>query len=242
MLLHFRSIIFVIFMGITVFIYGGLIIALAPFCSSLFLSKIANKWGKLNLFLLRIICGLEIRIHGFDHLPNNSPYLVIAKHQSTWETIALRALLPPNQAWIIKKELLSYPIFGLALKFTGQIAIDRSSGKEALNQLLDQGINALSQGKLVIIFPEGTRTRFGTRGKYNIGAAILAEKSNALVVPVAHNAGLYWPCDSWIKYPGTIDLVIGKPIENMQNLRAKQINFIVTDWIETNVAHLPQCR
>ncbi|MBU0499697.1 MAG: 1-acyl-sn-glycerol-3-phosphate acyltransferase [Gammaproteobacteria bacterium] len=241
MIIAVRSFIYILLLGITVFIYASAIILVAPFTSYLTASRIATAWGRLNITLLRFICGIKLDIQGWDRLPQGGGYIIMAKHQSAWETVALRGLLPFNQSWILKKELLLVPFFGLALKLTKQIAIDRKAGKMALKQLLQQGIESLENKRIVIVFPEGTRVRVGQTGRYNIGGALLAEKSGCLVVPVAHNAGIYWPRNGFRKYPGTINVVIGEPFSSV-GMTAAEINNKVSQWIESNVAELPHKR
>ena len=165
----------------------------------------------------------------------------MVKHQSAWETIALRALLPPRQTWVLKRELLWIPIFGWALAMARPIAIDRKSGRAAARKLIAEGTDRLERGHCVILFPEGTRVAPGHRGKYHIGGALLAAASGYPVVPIAHNAGVFWARRSIRKYPGTIQVVIGPPIPT-EGLSAAQITRRVEQWIEKTVAELPDER
>ncbi|MEN8250884.1 MAG: lysophospholipid acyltransferase family protein [Bacteroidota bacterium] len=225
-----RSFLYTLLMAISVVIFASTISFFSFFLNSAQLSTIANYWGRFNLYLLRTICNLKYEIQGWENLPKDQPFIIIAKHQSTWETMALRGLLPNKQSWILKKELINYPFFGRALLKTGQIAIDRSQGRKALKALIEQGVSALSKNKIVIIFPEGTRTRYGEDSKYHIGGALLAEKSQVPVLPIVHNAGKFWP-KGFLIHPGTINLVIGKPISTI-GLKAKKINELTKQWIE----------
>lgn len=203
-------------------------------------SAIANAWGTTNLRLLRVLCGLRYRLTGWENLPQ-TPCIVMAKHQSAWETIALRGLLPCDQCWILKKELLSVPVFGWALASMRPIAIDRSAGTKAIKQVIAEGTAALKQRRWVVVFPEGTRVEPGERGKYNIGGAMLAERSGFPIVPIALNAGVFWRRRALVKYPGTIDVVVG-PLIPTEGRRASAIMADVENWIETTVASLPQSR
>jgi len=133
--------------------------------------------------------------------------------------------------WVFKRELVRIPIFGWALALTDPIAINRGAGREALKQLITEGTEKLNDGKWMILFPEGTRTAPGETHKYKIGGAMLAEKSNFPIIPIAHNAGEYWPKHSFIKWPGTINVVIGPAIEP-NGRRASDINKEVFNWIE----------
>jgi 1-acyl-sn-glycerol-3-phosphate acyltransferase len=188
-----------------------------------------------TLWLLRVICGIRMEVRGAENIPQQ-PCIVMCKHQSAWETFALQ-LVFPDQVWVLKRELLLLPFFGWGLALTSPIAIDRSKGKQAMKQLLEQGKNRLDNGFCVVIFPEGTRMPYGVRGKYKIGGAMLGESSGAPVVPVAHNAGKFWGRNSFLKHPGTIVMSIGQPIDP-KGLKAEEINRRVEDWIEAEMIKL----
>jgi len=196
-----------------------------------------TRWGAVVLWWLRVTCGVRYRVEGAEHIPH-TPTVVLAKHQSTWETIALQRVLPP-QTWVLKRELLRLPFFGWALALLRPIAIDRAAGRRALAQLLEQGAERLKQGIWVIVFPEGTRTAPGTRGRYNIGGAMLAEKTGTPALPVAHNAGEFWPRNSFLKRPGVITVVIGPPIATAGR-KAGEINAEAEAWIEETMARISQ--
>jgi len=187
--------------------------------------------------LQRLICGLKVNIVGAENLPTHS-MIVMSKHQSTWETISLRGLLMPHQSWVLKQELLNIPVFGKALIACRAIPIDRKAGRKAVIKVIKEGKQALDDGRLVVIFPEGTRTAPGQRQKYGIGGAILAEKSGYPVVPIAHNAGVYWKRRGVKKYPGTIEVRVGAPIET-KGKSASQIIAEVEAWIEGELEKLP---
>jgi 1-acyl-sn-glycerol-3-phosphate acyltransferase len=194
--------------------------------------RITSSWTLLMLFLLRVICGIKYRVLGAEHIPE-TPSIVLSKHQSAWETLAFQKIFPP-QVWVLKKELLRIPFFGWGLAMTSPIAIDRSSGKAALEQVVEQGMDRLKQGFWVVIFPEGTRISPGKKGKYRIGGAWLATHTNVQVVPVAHNAGEFWGRNSFIKRPGTITVSIGAPIDPT-GMEAGELNAKVEAWIEAEV-------
>ncbi|OZA06292.1 MAG: 1-acyl-sn-glycerol-3-phosphate acyltransferase, partial [Methylophilaceae bacterium 17-44-8] len=164
------------------------------------------------------------------------PSIILSKHQSAWETIALQTIFPP-QIWVMKRELLMIPFLGWAFMALAAIPIDRSSGREALKKLVAHGKDRLARGLWVVIFPEGTRTAPGQRGKYHIGGAWLASHTQSTVVPVAHNAGRYWRKNSFTKYPGTIQVVIGPPIETA-GLKPDEVNQRVENWIEAEMVSL----
>jgi 1-acyl-sn-glycerol-3-phosphate acyltransferase len=197
--------------------------------------RIATKISNSTLWLLRVICGIRMEVRGAENIPKE-PCVVMCKHQSAWETFALQ-LVFSDQVWVLKRELLWLPFFGWGLALTSPIAIDRSKGKQAMKQLLEQGKDRLDSGFCVVIFPEGTRMPYGVRGKYKIGGALLGESSGAPVVPVAHNAGKFWGRNSFLKRPGTIVMSIGQPVDP-KGLKADEINRRVEDWIEAEVVKL----
>ena len=216
----------------------GLIIALTGWVSYVWLCRLAFAWGYTNLKLLAWICGLKYTVIGEGNIPDH-PAIYLSKHQSAWETISLRCILPTAQAWVLKRELMWIPIFGWALAVAQPIAINRKAGRKAVNQIVELGRQRLRQGRSVVIFPEGTRVAPGERKRYGIGGAMLAKKSGYPIVPIAHNAGVFWPRRSLKKYPGNIQVVIGPEIET-DGRDAKEINQKVEEWIESTVAKLPQ--
>lgn len=201
--------------------------------------RIITVWNRLMIQAARIICGIRYEIKGRENLPDY-PVVVMAKHQSAWETIALPMLLPP-QALVLKKELLAIPFFGWGLAMLSPIAIDRKAGKEALRQIVAQGAARIRQGFWVMIYPEGTRVKPGEIGRYGIGGAWLATHANAPVLPVAHNAGEVWPRHSFIKHPGTITVSIG-PVISSQGKKADALNEEVKTWIESEMKQLSHAR
>ena len=201
-------------------------------------SLLAGVWGLVNLKLLKWICGLDCKISGLENIPEQN-CVVLSNHQSAWETIAFRWLLPINQAWVLKKELLRVPVFGWALAADKAIAIDRKAGRKAARQVIDQGLEQLAKGRHVIIFPEGTRVAPGTIKKYGQGGALLAVKSGHPLLPVAHNAGVFWRRRDLKKYPGTIKVEIGPAIET-RGRSAVQVNRQAEQWIRTAMAGMTQ--
>jgi len=197
--------------------------------------RIASGLAYSTMWLLRVICGIRMEVRGAENIPKQ-PCIVMCKHQSAWETFSLQTVFPP-QVWVLKRELLWLPFFGWGLAVTSPIAIDRSKGKQAIRQLLEQGRDRLAHGFCVVIFPEGTRMPYGVRGKYKIGGAMLGAASGAPVVPVAHNAGKFWRRNAFLKHPGTIVMSIGQPIDP-QGLKAEEISRRVEDWIENEMTRL----
>jgi len=234
-MLVIRSLIFLLLQIIITPVFAMLALLSFPF-SPLTRYRIISQWAKLMLPLLQLVCGIRHEVRGLENIPKE-PCIVLCKHQSAWETLALQQIFPP-QVWVLKRELLWIPFFGWALALTSPIAIQRSDGKGAIRQLLKQGKARLAQGFCVVIFPEGTRVPFGQRGKYKIGGALLAASSGVPVVPVAHNAGRLWGRHAFSKHPGLITMSIGAPIETT-GLKAEEINQRVEAWIENEIQQLP---
>lgn len=230
-ILFFRSLLFWIVFSTSLGIFVPLVLLcmLLPFRLRY---RVATQWGRLSLAWLTLTCKLNYRVTGTENVPDTTS-IVFCKHQSTWETLALQKFFPP-QVWVLKRELLWIPIFGWGLSTMKPIALDRGAGRKAVEQLVAQGTRRLAEGLWVVVFPEGTRVAPGKRGRYRIGGAVLAERSGHPIVPVAHNAGEFWPRRSFIKRPGTIDVVIGKPITTDGKDAAAILKEAET-WIESTM-------
>lgn len=197
--------------------------------------RLISAWSRLIMAGAEKICGIRYRVLGADHIPS-PPFIVLAKHQSAWETLAFQTIFPP-QTWVVKRELLWIPFFGWGLAMLSPIAIDRAAGAQALRQLLDQGRERLARGLCIVIFPEGTRMPPGARGPYQAGGAWLATQTAAPVIPVAHNAGTLWRRKAFLKYPGLITVSVGAPIDS-RGLTHQELNRRVEDWIEAEMQRL----
>ncbi|MGD2084078.1 MAG: lysophospholipid acyltransferase family protein [Chromatiales bacterium] len=235
-----RSLVYFALLAATTFVFALPMVLFGRVIPHRWLMSLSGQWACTNLRLQKAVCGLGYEIQGMENLPEGG-VIVMAKHQSAWETIALRGLLPRRQTWVLKRELLWVPVFGWALAMTGPIAVDRKAGRAAARQLVDEGRRRLDQGHCLILFPEGTRVAPGEHGKYHIGGGLLAAASGYPVVPIAHNAGVFWARRGVKKYPGTIRVVLGAPIPP-QDLSAAQITRRVEQWIEQTMETLPAQR
>jgi 1-acyl-sn-glycerol-3-phosphate acyltransferase len=197
--------------------------------------RFVTRWTSLMLRLAERVLGIRPRVLGRENIPPG-PCVVLCKHQSAWETMALQEIFPP-QVWLIKRELLWIPFFGWGLAMLSPIAIDRGSGMKALRQLVEQGKDRLNRGFWVVVFPEGTRTAPGQRGRYQTGGALLAAKAGVPVVPVALNAGEVWPRNAFVKHPGTVTVSIGPAIDT-RNATATDITQRAEDWIEAEMQRI----
>ena len=228
-------------------VVGSSLFAFGLVCSTLLFTPIAlastllpyrfrwhvvTQWSRFNLYWLSLTCGVHCEVDGLDNVPAE-PTVILAKHESAWETLAMQRYFAP-QVWVLKRELLRIPFFGWGLATMRPIAIDRSAGLSAFEQMLEQGRERLASGCWVVVFPEGTRVPPGTRRRFKRGGALLAVHTGRPVIPVAHNAGDCWPRNSFFKYPGTIRVVIGEPIETAGRT-AVEVNRAAEQWIGDTV-------
>jgi len=223
-----RSFLFAIAIAIVTPPYAVIALLSAPLPRML-RYRIISGWSRLILWLARVILGIEWRVEGRENLPSQ-PAVILAKHQSAWETLAFQHIFPP-QVHVLKRELLWIPFFGWGLALMSPIAIDRSRGVKALRAIARRGQQRLDQGFWVVVFPEGTRVAPGESRDYQPGGAWLAAASGAPVVPVAHNAGLFWPRNAFLKRAGTVTIRIG-PCIDTRSRDPLTINTMVKEWIE----------
>jgi len=234
--LGLRAIVFLIGFGvITGFL--GLISPVLTLIPNKQAYVIIRSWGVLNLAWLRLICGVKGQVRGKENFDLSEPSLVLSNHQSTWETMYLLATFP-RMSWVIKQELLNIPLFGWGMRQSHPIAIDRSQGSTALEQILENGKKRLDEGNWVCIFPEGTRTHASKKSRFKLGGAKLAVHADRPVYPVAHNAGECWPRNGLIITPGTITVSIGPRIE-VTGKTPEQVTKEVEDWVNAERAKLP---
>lgn len=191
--------------------------------------KFISGYAKSNMVALRILAGLDIEVTGRENIHSQAS-IIMCKHQSTWETYALQTIFPQH-VWVLKKQLLKIPFFGWGLAMLEPIAIDRRARKKAMDQIIEQGLERIKQNLWIVIFPEGTRIPAGKKGKYKLGGARLAEATKAPIIPVAHNAGEFWPKGSFLIKPGKIKMRIGSKIDPAGKT-SEEINEIVENWIE----------
>lgn len=233
--LFIRSFIFSVFSIISVCMYSLLVAFSWPL-------PLRYRFAEIRFFLrlymrvLKLICHIDYKVEGLHHIPKNHRMIIFSKHQSTWETFFL-PLLFHDPAIILKRELLWLPFFGWGLAMAKPIAINRTSGSTAMQQIIQKGKAYLDAGRPILVFPEGTRVGVGQVGKYKIGGARLAEATGYPVLPVAHNAGYCWPRRKFIKQPGTIKVVIGPLIES-KGRTAEEILNAAKGWIEDTVSKM----
>ncbi len=233
-MIYLRSILYNVVLCLSLLVYAPLALLSFPL-PILTRNRFIAQWARFQLWLLRHVCRLDYQIEGRGNLPPG-PAIVFSKHQSAWETLAYQVILPPL-TWVLKRELLWIPLFGWGLAMLRPIAIKRGTGRRAVDQVVKQGTDRLADGLWVLIFPEGTRLPPRTRRKYKQGGAILAAESGYPVVPIAHNAGSFWPRRGFVKRPGVIRVAIGPVIES-RGRSAAEITKLSEGWIESTMKEL----
>jgi len=196
---------------------------------------LARTWARILLWVLERLCGLKYVVEGRERIPPGN-HIVMSNHTSAWETVAQFLIFPP-QVWVLKRELLWIPFVGWGLKLLRPIAINRGEGHRAVNQVVEQGKARLRDGLWIIIFPEGTRVIAGETRKFGVSGAVLAIASGKSVVPLSHNAGLFWARRGFVKKPGTIRVVIGAPIESAGK-NPRELNEEIRQAIEAGLARI----
>jgi 1-acyl-sn-glycerol-3-phosphate acyltransferase len=237
---HFlRSLLHILVMVVTVIPWGLAVVIVSPFVSSTTLYWMCVGWLRVAVHSGTFILGIRNRITGWENLPvgSTAPAILLLKHQSTWETFAMPTLMPHPLAYVFKKELLYVPFFGWAMGRLDMIHIDRSKRAQAFNKVVEQGQRLLDQGTWVIMFPEGTRIPRGQQGQYKTGGTRLAVATGAPVIPIAVSSAKCWPRKAFIKRPGVVDFVIGKPIPS-QGREADELMREVETWIETEMRRI----
>lgn len=231
-ILFLRSLVFALLMLIATLIWAPVCFLCAPLPYRQ-RYHVTSYWNRFVIWAAKVVCGIRYRIKGEENLPD-APAILLSKHQSAWETIFYLYAMPRPLVYVFKRELLYIPFFGWGLALLRMIPIDRSKAKDAFAQVVAHGRRRLAEGQWIIMFPEGTRSQPGQKGKYKGGGARLAVETNALVVPIAMNAGECWPKNSFIKKPGLITVSVGKPISSQGRI-ASELMQEVENWIESEM-------
>jgi 1-acyl-sn-glycerol-3-phosphate acyltransferase len=233
-----RSIVFNIYLSLMVFFYAIFCLATFLFLSHNIRYYLIKIWCKHFVFMCRMICGIQYHIVGIIHIEQASqePSIILSKHQSAWETIALFALLPCRLCYVFKKELLYIPFFGWVLGMLDMLYINRKDGKRAFSYLSKQTKTKLEKGYIPILFPEGTRSLPHQKLEYKSGGARLAMQNKACVIPISHNAGEMWPKNSFIKTSGIVNIHIGQPMY-IENQSIHAFNQAIQTYIESNIIY-----
>jgi 1-acyl-sn-glycerol-3-phosphate acyltransferase len=230
-----RSLLFSIVMAVTTTVYSFICVAAWPLPLR-YRYKIVVGYTNGMVCALKIICGVNYHVEGLENLPKDRAGIVLSKHQSTWETFFLPGVFH-EAAIILKRELLWIPFFGWGLATIDPIAINRSSAASAMEQIIQKGRQCLEAGRWILIFPEGTRIPSGKVGKYRLGGARLAVATGYPVIPLAHNAGRFWPKRQFLKKSGTIQVVIG-PLIATKDRSPEEVMAEAKNWIETTMLRI----
>jgi 1-acyl-sn-glycerol-3-phosphate acyltransferase len=234
-MLTIRSLLFTGFLFASAIVGGTieLLVFWAPFRVKW---AIARGWARSCLWAGRFFCGMNVITEGVENLPAE-PSVALIKHTTVMETYWQIAALPP-QVWVLKRELLLIPLFGWGVGMVMKpIAINRKAGRTAVKQVIEQGKDRLLRGFWVSIFPEGTRVPPGETRRYGVSGAALAKEAGCLLVPVAHNAGDFWPRRGLHKLPGTVRFCIGPPIDP-SGLAPRDANVLAQDWVEDKMREI----
>ena len=231
-----RSIVFTVWLFVSVPFYVFALLLLAPLPHRV-RYPIAVAWVRQVMWVMRRLVGLDYRVVGRENIPDEAS-VVLLKHSSTLETLAELLLFPP-QTWVLKRELMFAPFFGWGIALLKPIAINRGAGRSAVREVISQGSARLREGIWVMIFPEGTRMPAGQTRRYGVSGAALAAAAGRKIVPVAHDAGHYWPRRGWLKKPGTVTFVIGEPVD-AQGRDPREVNREIQDWIEKTIRNIDE--
>ncbi|MGQ9424821.1 lysophospholipid acyltransferase family protein [Gilvimarinus sp. F26214L] len=234
-MLLLRSVLFYLGYGFTGILFGtlSLVLWLLPVKSRF---HVVLVWNRFVIWWLRITCGIRLNLIDHNRGRINGPHVILSKHQTIWETVFLQYYFQPL-CTILKRSLLFLPFFGWGLATLKPIAIDRSSPMQALRQVKREGAKRIRDGFNLLVFPEGTRTAPGKVGHYARSGVDVAATAGVSVIPVAHNAGECWPAKTFLKYPGTITVVIGEPIAT-GGRDSRAVIAEVKEWIEGQMAEM----
>lgn len=235
-----RSLVFYLFLAVTLPIYCLILILISPFPLR-YRFAVVIHFTHSSLWVLKVVCHIDHRLEGAENIPKNRNGVILSKHQSAWETFFLPELFR-DPAIITKRELLWVPFFGWGFATIDPIAINRSDTATAMDQINKKGKKCLEQGRWILVFPEGTRIPPGKIGKYRLGGARLAiTAGNYPILPIAHNAGYFWGKNSFIKKPGTVRVVIGPLIETI-NRSPEEVTEQAKNWIENTILRIEKER
>lgn len=230
-----RSVAFTVFMFAWTLVYAIFFVCVAWALPVPRRFALAAWYARSVLGAARVVCGLDWRVEGLENLPD-VPHVALWKHSSAWETFA-QFLVGPPKVIVLKRELMFIPFFGWGLAQLRSIPVDRGAGASAVNQVVQRGTARLREGLSMLVFPEGTRVAAGETRRYGVSGALLASRAGCPVVPIAHDAGFFWPRRGLLKRPGTITVVIGPPIP-AAGRDPRAINDEAQAWIESTIARL----
>ncbi len=233
-----RSALFMAYAIVWSVLSAPLVVIAGPLLGRTWAYRFGRLWRLGTQFGVENILGIRPKVIGLENMPQE-PCVILSKHQSAWETMTLQDIVPKGRycVFVLKQELLKVPFVGWGLAAMKMISINRSAGKDALDQVVTQGRERLKQGYYIIIFPEGTRVAPGQKKRYKAGGAYLATHVGCMVVPVAHDAGELWPRQAFLKKSGTVTISIG-PAFDATGMTEGEVNQRVEEWIESEMHRL----
>jgi 1-acyl-sn-glycerol-3-phosphate acyltransferase len=240
-MVYFRSLIYLVFLVVTVVPWGLMSLLLSLILRGERLYAFVTRWLHIAVWGARVICGVRYQVTGwtgYKNWPSQQRLILLVKHQSAWETLAMPVIMPRPLSYVFKRELLYIPFFGWGLGRLDMIHIDRSKRSQAWAKVLEQGQRLLNQGLWVIMFPEGTRTARGALPTYKHGGSRLAAQTQSWIVPIALNSARCWPPKSFVLRPGTIEVCLGEPFLPHVSQSAEQVTAKVQQWIESEMKRL----
>jgi len=231
-MIYIRSIVYTALMFLTFLVLAPIALLPRPIINKEKRWQIAKTWATVNIFLSKRLCGLSYSISGLENIPEQK-CVVFVKHSSVYEIFIMLKHFSPS-SWVGKHELMYLPIFRGVFKKFKLIPVKRGRGSSEIYKVRVAGKERLQTGNWIIIFPEGTRMPFDKSKRYGLSGAILASETGSKILPISHNAGKFWKRRGWIKHPGSVEFIIGKPLET-RGLSLDEINAESKKWIDANV-------
>lgn len=199
---------------------------------------VSAMWCKLILFILKYTVGIKSKIIGQEYIKKNKAYVIVGKHESTWDTLIMHTFMRPTPVFILKKELLMLPFFGWCLALASKIAIDRGGGANSIKKIVKEGKKYIEEGHSIVIFPQGTRVPPDSsieQYPYKPGFIALIKSMEADIIPMSLNSGKLWGKKQFLKYPGTITIEFMQPIiySEINNMSKEKLLEKIENIIET---------
>ncbi|CDY79766.1 1-acyl-sn-glycerol-3-phosphate acyltransferase [Caballeronia glathei] len=217
-------------------VWSILILPLFPFVGRNGRYRLARLWCRAMVVMMRVITGVTCSVEGLEQLPEG-PFIMLCRHESTWETLAFMALFPRRISFVFKRELERIPFFGWVLVGLDMVSLDRGSIRQAHQAVTRECAQKLALGDAVVIFPEGTRVPHDAPLKLASGGVRLACATKVPVVPVVHDAGKVWPAKGWPDRPGHIRVIV-TPTLPLDCTIPQELNKLAQEQMDAGLAQL----
>ena len=195
--------------------FGTVGIALTAVIYSIFRPRgpfgesILRGFGKLWV----TVSGIRLRVSGLENIRVGGPYVIVANHRSNIDIMTLLAALPIPIRFLSKKEVFKFPLLGAAMRGVGMVPLDREMGRKELASIIRSGRKLMSEGRSLVIFPEGTRSLTGEMLPFKQGAFFIASQLGCPVLPVAvSGTGAVWPPQSSVIRGGPVKVQVLPPV------------------------------